>query len=362
MAAPDNEALQAAEAKWLKHLSDDPEPTVAKSLLAADHIKLYAEKAGLLHPFYGESDRLKAASYEVRLGDTLIYWNDEGEKKIQTIDKNSLITLPANSICFVTLESQFLLPRYIAARFNLRIKHVHRGLLVGTGPLVDPGFRGHLLIPLHNLTVEPYTIRGDEGLIWVEFTKTSFKPETDDSGTIKALGDWEKRKNNQSPAYYFEKANQNRPIRSSIPEAIRETKGLSERAQKSAAEASAAAGSAARTNRLVGLAFVGSITAAVITLLSFFEQIKGNVISAVTLASTVGTTAERAADEAKAALGATDNLKVQLDKLLVSSDEIHLLRTELEQVTVRVEALMKQNNDLRDEVRTLEGASRKTSK
>ena len=176
------------------------------------------------------------------------------------------------------------MPRYIAARFNLRIKHVHRGLLVGTGPLVDPGFRGPLLIPLHNLTVDPYRMRGDEGLIWVEFTKTSFIPEADDSGTVRALKEWEDRKNNQSPAYYFERANGNRPIRSSIPEAIREIKDLSALSQKSAAEANVAAQSAARSNRRYtqfgGLALIGlgiAILGAIVTLFSFFEQIKGNV-------------------------------------------------------------------------------------
>jgi hypothetical protein len=123
-----------------------------------------------------------------------------------------------------------------------------------------------------------------------------------------------------------------------------------------------AAGSAARINTLVGLGVVIALVAAVITLLSFFEQIKGNVISAVTLASTVGTTAERADNEAKAALGASENLKAQLNKVVTSPDEIHMLRTELDQVTVRIEALIKQSNDLRDEVRMLESASRKTSK
>ena len=78
---------------------------------------------------------------------------------------------------------------------------MHRGLLVGTGPLVDPGFRGKLLIPLHNLTLDAYEIRGDEGLIWVEFTKTSFKPEDEvKEGTQEALDAWESRKNNMTPA------------------------------------------------------------------------------------------------------------------------------------------------------------------
>ena len=55
-------------------------------------------------------------------------------------DINSYV-FPENSITFVQIESKIRLPNYIALRFNLRIQHVHRGLLLGTGPLVDPGFQ-----------------------------------------------------------------------------------------------------------------------------------------------------------------------------------------------------------------------------
>ena len=82
--------------------------------------------------------------------------------------------LPANSITFVQVEPHFRLPNYIAVRFNLRITHVHRGLLLGTGPLVDPGFHGRLLVPLHNLTAYEYYLDTTKALIWVEFTKTTF--------------------------------------------------------------------------------------------------------------------------------------------------------------------------------------------
>ena len=68
------------------------------------------------------------------------------------------------------------LPNYIAVQFNLRITHVHRGLLLGTGPLVDPGFHGKILIPLHNLTSEKYIIRADEGLINGVYEDLSLNP------------------------------------------------------------------------------------------------------------------------------------------------------------------------------------------
>ncbi len=59
-------------------------------------------------------------------------------------------------------------------RFNLQIEHVHKGILLGTGPLINPGFTGKLMIPLHNLTNNDYYIKCGEPLIGVEFTKLSY--------------------------------------------------------------------------------------------------------------------------------------------------------------------------------------------
>ena len=78
-----------------------------------------------------------------------------------------------DSIAFVTMQPYFRIPIYLALRFNLKITHIYKGLLLGTGPLVDPGFCGKLSIPLHNLTSNTYRFfKGDE-LITIEFTKMS---------------------------------------------------------------------------------------------------------------------------------------------------------------------------------------------
>jgi prefoldin subunit 5 len=50
-------------------------------------------------------------------------------------------------------------------------------LLLGTGPIVDPGFNGKLFIPLHNLTSNRYVIKKNAQLISVEFTKLSKNDE-----------------------------------------------------------------------------------------------------------------------------------------------------------------------------------------
>lgn len=48
-----------------------------------------------------------------------------------------------------------------------------RGCLLGTGPIVDPGFEGRIMIPVHNLTANIDELKAGDGLIRVEFTKLS---------------------------------------------------------------------------------------------------------------------------------------------------------------------------------------------
>jgi deoxycytidine triphosphate deaminase len=176
---PTNDDAEAANrAEHFRNL-DPFENKIPRALLSEEHIKDYVRVTGMLCPFYpNDESRLKAASYEA-WPLRFIRWDEHGKKIITNFVSQEErrryeacgYELPANSITFVQIESKIRLPNYIALRFNLRITHVHRGLLLGTGPLVDPGFAGDLLIPLHNLTSEPYRMKA--GVIWIEFTKTS---------------------------------------------------------------------------------------------------------------------------------------------------------------------------------------------
>ena len=124
--------------------------------------------------------RLKPASYEMKfLGKLYDYEMHDGKLKqrCRHIWPGRRMTLFRNSITYLWMEEKLLLPEYIAARFNLHIRYVHKGILLGTGPLVDPGFFGNLLIPLHNLTDNDYEVTGGDGIIWVEFTKVSGGPD-----------------------------------------------------------------------------------------------------------------------------------------------------------------------------------------
>jgi len=186
-AADDIDALQ----RFSGWRSWDPFPEIDPALLNSAAIADYVSATGMIHPFH--ADKLKPASYEVAMQGEYVYY-DENRKKVtgtllpsnhpewsRVTNPTSTFRLRGNSIAFVSLEPLFQLPDYIAIRFNLKIKHVYKGLLLGTGPLVDPGYVGKLNIPLHNLTAEDYDLEAGKGLIWVEFTKLNRHPIWDNS-------------------------------------------------------------------------------------------------------------------------------------------------------------------------------------
>jgi deoxycytidine triphosphate deaminase len=159
------------EDQWT--FTNDPFPKIPAALLNSADIQAYQEACGLIRGQNFALAQLKPASYEIKFLGDVHWWDLKGPRRQQRIEGDKSFQVKKNSIVYVSPDAIFALPDFIAMRFNLRINLVHRGLLLGTGPLVDPGFRGRLLIPLHNLTSEPIEIGANDGLIWVEFTKIS---------------------------------------------------------------------------------------------------------------------------------------------------------------------------------------------
>ncbi|MGY3591496.1 deoxycytidine triphosphate deaminase/outer membrane murein-binding lipoprotein Lpp [Bradyrhizobium sp. USDA 4341] len=227
-----------AKARAARFENMDPFPNVPRALLSSFEIADYARVTGMMWPF--AEKQLKSASYEVFIGGEVIWWDGNGRRRTKIVKRGTPLVLEANSIVFAQVEPIFRLPNYIAIRFNLRITHVHRGLLLGTGPLVDPGFHGKLLIPLHNLTSDPYAIDTNEALIWIEFTKTTFgyQPEIGDDlaaqRDVRKFKGFPPDKRYLDPDKYLRKANAGNPIRSSIPDAIAKSADSARKAEKSA--------------------------------------------------------------------------------------------------------------------------------
>lgn len=246
---------EQVKSKYKKYHSFDPFPSIPPALLNTEDIHNYAITTGMINPYC--SDELKHVTYGVK-GGAFLYWelDDHGQviKKQGRFDDNNnkLITknaanervfvLKKNSIVYVSLESEFYLPFYITARFNLKISYIHQGILLGTGPVIDPGFVGNICIPLHNLTNHDCEILVEKPIIQVEFTK------------LNTHSDWLQSKNRKlevvkdglpwSPlsmptkfipapenlSAYLLKAKPHQPVYSSIAGLAEKTEGLAKKA------------------------------------------------------------------------------------------------------------------------------------
>lgn len=244
-----------AENRWAKYRSYDPFPEIEPALLnSADFID-YVAATGMVHPFIEDRDYIKPASYGVPICGRCIYWDEDGKRHDFILSDKPLdgygdighqaeFELKRNSIAFVTLEPTFRLPDYIGMRFDLAIREVYRGLLLGTGPLVDPGFKGKLSFPLHNLTDGSYHFRAGEHVVWVEFTKISTwkkwreATSSDQKMLIARDGQFysfpEPKRARRDIRDYLYHANGGNSVRSSIPIEIKTARQAAETAKNSA--------------------------------------------------------------------------------------------------------------------------------
>jgi deoxycytidine triphosphate deaminase len=151
--------------------------TIKPGMLSSPHIAYCVSKYGIIENY--EKSCLGPATYNMRIGGKVLTW-DKGKKVEFTLgeqeDKNrdicTKLELKPNSLTFITTIEKFNLPKDIIARFNLKSKWVHEGLLLGTGPIVDPELKANLLIPLHNFSSQSVWLNFKDEIISVEFTKT----------------------------------------------------------------------------------------------------------------------------------------------------------------------------------------------
>lgn len=151
--------------KWKYH---DPHPE-EHGLLLSDRIDELCNVGLIISSGY-ERQFLKPASYTLTVGEPYLDSNGKQQRLSKIGDS---FVFKKNSIVYVSASEEFDLPYYIVARFNLRVHWVYEGILLGTGPQVDPGFRGRLSCPLYNLTNLDITIKRGQPFATIDFEKTT---------------------------------------------------------------------------------------------------------------------------------------------------------------------------------------------
>jgi len=134
----------------------------------------------VIDPF--EDKQVQPASYDLRVGEQGA--TTSSKKKLDIKGDGYLLIQPGDFAVVIVLEYISLTAQY-AARIGLRSKYARKGLVATTGPQIDPGYDGKLVIGLTNLTPKAITLPFKDDLLTVEFHKLEEPSSNPYSGPYK---------------------------------------------------------------------------------------------------------------------------------------------------------------------------------
>lgn len=118
----------------------------------------------LIDPF--DAGQVQAATYDFRVG---AQGATTSSKKLVDIKSNGFILLQPGDFGVITVMEELRLgPQYVG-RFGLRSKYARKGLIATTGPQIDPGYHGKLILGITNLTPRPISLPYKDDFVSVEF-------------------------------------------------------------------------------------------------------------------------------------------------------------------------------------------------
>lgn len=118
----------------------------------------------VINPF--EEGQIQAATYDLRVGEK---GATTSAKKLVNIRETGYLILQPGDFGVVTVFEEIRLGPQYAARFGLRSKFARKGLIATTGPQIDPGYHGRLILGITNLTPKPVSLPYKDDLVSVEF-------------------------------------------------------------------------------------------------------------------------------------------------------------------------------------------------
>lgn len=133
-----------------------------------------AQKRGdiVIDPF--DEAQLQGASYDLRVG---AQGATTSAKRVVDLEKASFMTLEPGDFGVVTSYEVIGLKDQYTARIGLRSKYARKGIIATTGPQIDPGYRGRLIVGLTNLTPKAVSLPYKSDFLTVEFHRLE-KPST----------------------------------------------------------------------------------------------------------------------------------------------------------------------------------------
>lgn len=144
--------------------------------------RLIKSKELILEPF--DKECLQPASIDLRAGGRAMKSSviDERGMVVDLARESKTAVFPGQFAAVLTLE-KLALPLNICGRVGLRSFYARKGLISFHGTQVDPGFSGHLVVPIVNMGPEPIILEYGKPFITLELNyleTASSKPYSGD--------------------------------------------------------------------------------------------------------------------------------------------------------------------------------------
>jgi len=118
----------------------------------------------IIEPF--SENQLQPATYDLRVGNQ---GATTSSKKLVNIKETGYLLLAPGDFGVVTVLEEIRMGSQYAGRFGLRSKYARKGLIATTGPQIDPGYHGRLIVAITNLTPKNVSLPYKDEFISVEF-------------------------------------------------------------------------------------------------------------------------------------------------------------------------------------------------
>lgn len=123
-------------------------------ILTAQKIREARQNGSIqIEPF--DERQVQGASYDLLVGDQ---GATTSTKKLVDIRTAGYLLIQPGDFAVVTVLEEIRLGPQYAGRFGLRSKYARKGLIATTGPQIDPGYHGRLIVGLTNLTPTPVSL------------------------------------------------------------------------------------------------------------------------------------------------------------------------------------------------------------
>ena|SRR3984957_13496885 len=115
------------------------------------------------------NDCVQPATYDLRIGEHIFVPTGDPSHPIDISTNGSIYKLPPYGTAVLTTYEDLELPDTMAGRIGLKSGLARRGLFASTGPQIDPGFKGKLLVSVFNLTAASHIFTFLETFLTIEF-------------------------------------------------------------------------------------------------------------------------------------------------------------------------------------------------